>query len=134
MAKSRRDFLTMTSLAVLGAAAASRILAQNTSNLPAGAPPAFGAGPAFGPEVSTTTFEEAEKLVQFSNAESLIVVTEAGIVKVPVNPLQPLNALDADGTQRLAGLIDQHRLNGGSVLAASHQALPGDWRRLELSA
>jgi len=33
--------------------------------LPPGAPPAFGAGPAFGPEVSVTTFAEAEKLVQF---------------------------------------------------------------------
>ncbi|HTC78895.1 MAG TPA: amidase, partial [Terriglobales bacterium] len=35
------------------------------SNLPPGAPPAFGAGPAFGPEVSAATFAEAEKLVQF---------------------------------------------------------------------
>jgi Asp-tRNA(Asn)/Glu-tRNA(Gln) amidotransferase A subunit family amidase len=33
--------------------------------LPPGAPSAFGAGPAFGPEVSTTTFAEGEKLVQF---------------------------------------------------------------------
>jgi Asp-tRNA(Asn)/Glu-tRNA(Gln) amidotransferase A subunit family amidase len=65
MSKSRRDFLTITSLGVLGTAAASRLLAQNPSNLPPGAPPAFGAGPGFGPEVSTTTFDEAEKLVQF---------------------------------------------------------------------
>ena len=69
MAKSRRDFLTITSLGVLGTAAASRLLAQNPSNLPAGAPPAFGAGPAFGPEVSTGTFGEAEKLVQFPLTE-----------------------------------------------------------------
>src|SRR5512141_2823115 len=66
MSTSRRDFLTITSLGILGTAAASRILAQTPSNLPPGAPPAFGAGPAFGPEVSTTTFAEAEKLVQFS--------------------------------------------------------------------
>jgi Asp-tRNA(Asn)/Glu-tRNA(Gln) amidotransferase A subunit family amidase len=65
MSKSRRDFLTITSLGVMGAAAVSRLLAQNPSNLPPGAPPAFGAGPAFGPEVSATTFAEAEKLVQF---------------------------------------------------------------------
>src|SRR5256885_4831466 len=65
MSKSRRDFVTITSLGVLGTAAASRLLAQNPSNLPPGAPPAFGAGPGFGPEVSTTTFDEAEKLVQF---------------------------------------------------------------------
>jgi heme exporter protein A len=45
---------------------------------------------------------------------------------------EPLNALDADGTERIAGLIDQHRARGGAVLAASHQPLPGDWRRLEL--
>jgi len=33
---------------------------------PPGAPPTFGAGPALGPEVSVTTFAEAEKLVQVS--------------------------------------------------------------------
>ena len=63
--KSRREFLTLTSLGVLGAAAVSRIHAQDLSKLPPGAPPAFGAGPAFGPEVSVGTFAEAEKLVQF---------------------------------------------------------------------
>jgi Asp-tRNA(Asn)/Glu-tRNA(Gln) amidotransferase A subunit family amidase len=70
MTKSRREFLTITSLGVLGAAAASRIQAQNMSTLPPGAPTAFGAGPAFGPEVSTTTFAEAEKLVQFPLTDS----------------------------------------------------------------
>ncbi|HEY1678168.1 MAG TPA: amidase, partial [Candidatus Sulfotelmatobacter sp.] len=65
MSKSRREFLTTTSLGVLGAASASRLLAQNLSKLPPGAPPAFGAGPAFGPEVSVETFAQAEKLVQF---------------------------------------------------------------------
>src|SRR5579864_1771372 len=68
MSKSRRDFLTITSLGV-SAAAVSRLLAQNPSNLPPGAPPAFGAGPAFGPEVSANTFAEAEKLVQFNLTE-----------------------------------------------------------------
>jgi Asp-tRNA(Asn)/Glu-tRNA(Gln) amidotransferase A subunit family amidase len=43
--------------------------AQNPQNPPPGAPPAWGAGPAFGPEVSTTTFADAEKLVQFSLTE-----------------------------------------------------------------
>ncbi|HTD44333.1 MAG TPA: amidase [Bryobacteraceae bacterium] len=62
-------------MGVLGAAAALRSagqnpagqnpVAQNPQDLPPGAPPAFGAGPAVGPEVSTTTFAEAEKLVQF---------------------------------------------------------------------
>ena len=80
MAKSRRQFLTVTSMGVLGAAATLRTagqnpagqnmaaqnpVGQNPQDLPPGAPPAFGAGPAVGPEVSTTTFAEAEKLVQF---------------------------------------------------------------------
>jgi Asp-tRNA(Asn)/Glu-tRNA(Gln) amidotransferase A subunit family amidase len=70
MAKSRRQFLTVTSLGVLGAAAALRgqtqnPAAQNPADLPPGAPPAFGAGPAVGPEVSATIFAQAEKLVQF---------------------------------------------------------------------
>ena len=68
MAKSRREFVAVTSLAVLGAAGALRgqnPVTQNPADVPPGAPPAFGAGPAFGPEVSTTTFAEAEKLVQF---------------------------------------------------------------------
>ncbi len=45
---------------------------------------------------------------------------------------EPLNALDPDGAGRLAQLIDGHLGAGGAVLAASHQPLPGDWRRLEL--
>jgi Asp-tRNA(Asn)/Glu-tRNA(Gln) amidotransferase A subunit family amidase len=69
MSKSRRDFLTLTSLGMLGTAAVTRLCAQNVSNLPPGAPPAFGAGPGFGPEVSTATFAEAEKLVQFPLTE-----------------------------------------------------------------
>ena len=54
----------------MGAAAASRIHAQDLSTLPPGAPPAFGAGPAFGPEVSANTFAEAEKVVQFPLTDS----------------------------------------------------------------
>jgi len=60
---------------MLGAAAALRSQGQTPAGqapaeqdqeaLPPGAPPAFGTGPAVGPEVSVTTFAEAEKLVQF---------------------------------------------------------------------
>jgi len=70
MPKSRRHFLTKTSLGLLGAAVASsstregRELLEVPTQLPPGAPPAFGTGPAVGPEVSPTTFAEAEKLVQ----------------------------------------------------------------------
>jgi Asp-tRNA(Asn)/Glu-tRNA(Gln) amidotransferase A subunit family amidase len=64
MSKSRRQFLALTSLGVLGAAATYSSRAQNAADLPPGAPPAFGTAPAVGPEVSPSTFAEAEKLVQ----------------------------------------------------------------------
>jgi Asp-tRNA(Asn)/Glu-tRNA(Gln) amidotransferase A subunit family amidase len=65
--QSRRDFIATTSIGLIGAAAISieQAPTQNPSEPTAGAPPAFGGGPAFGPEVSTSTFAEAEKLVQF---------------------------------------------------------------------
>ena len=63
MSNSRRKFLAATSLGLLGAAA-HRSVAQTGSDLPPGMPPAFGTGPAVGPEVSPSTFAEAEKLVQ----------------------------------------------------------------------
>src|SRR5271165_6343210 len=65
MSKSRRQFLTETSLSLLAAATAYRSFAQQPSDLPPGAPPAFGAGPAVGPEVTPSTFAEAEKLARF---------------------------------------------------------------------
>ena len=72
MSKSRRDFLTQTSLGLIAASVASNSggqirpeeIAQEPTQLPPGAPPAFGTGPAVGPEVSPATFAEAEKLVQ----------------------------------------------------------------------
>ena len=45
---------------------------------------------------------------------------------------EPLNALDVDGAKRLARIIREHRESGGAVLAASHQALAGNWRIMEL--
>jgi Asp-tRNA(Asn)/Glu-tRNA(Gln) amidotransferase A subunit family amidase len=72
MSKSRRRFLTQTSLGLIGAAVASTPkaqdhavdLAQEPTQLPPGAPPAFGTGPAVGPEILPATVAEAEKLVQ----------------------------------------------------------------------
>ncbi|HET9994378.1 MAG TPA: amidase [Candidatus Acidoferrum sp.] len=72
MAKSRREFLTDSSLGLIGAAVvaggdakiSAQEIAQEPTQLPPGAPPAFGTGPAVGPEVSPATFGEAEKLVQ----------------------------------------------------------------------
>ena len=65
MSASRRDFLTLSTLSLLGAAAG---LGQNvppSAPPPAGAPPAFGTAPPFGPEVSPADFASAEKLVNF---------------------------------------------------------------------
>ena len=77
MSKSRRQFLTQATLSVLGAAVASRGSAQQSSQKPdqqpktpkppeptPGTPPAFGTAPPVGPEVSPSTFAEAERLMQ----------------------------------------------------------------------
>jgi Asp-tRNA(Asn)/Glu-tRNA(Gln) amidotransferase A subunit family amidase len=79
MSKSRRQFLTQTSLGILGAAVTTSANAQNLATeitqdpaqLPPGAPPAFGTAPPVGPVVSPATFAEAEKLVrvEFSAAD-----------------------------------------------------------------
>jgi heme exporter protein A len=45
---------------------------------------------------------------------------------------EPLNALDTDGRRRLGALVERHLEGGGAVLAASHQQLGGEWRKLEL--
>jgi Asp-tRNA(Asn)/Glu-tRNA(Gln) amidotransferase A subunit family amidase len=71
MSKSRRQFLAATSLSLLGATAASFSKAQMSQDLPPGSPSAFGTAPAVGPDVTMSTFAEAEKLVQMplSNSE-----------------------------------------------------------------
>ncbi len=58
----RRQFLIKAPLSLLAVASASR--AEQSDVPPPGAPPTFGTLPAVGPEVSPTTFAEAEKLVQ----------------------------------------------------------------------
>jgi Asp-tRNA(Asn)/Glu-tRNA(Gln) amidotransferase A subunit family amidase len=69
MSKSRRDFLTNSSLSLLGIAATSCTPQQKPPALPPGAPPAFATAPPVGPEVSPLTFAEAEKLVQVELSE-----------------------------------------------------------------
>jgi Asp-tRNA(Asn)/Glu-tRNA(Gln) amidotransferase A subunit family amidase len=69
MSESRRDFLATASMGLLGATISlhedhAQSPTQQPTAPPAGAPPAFGTGPGAGPEVSTATFAEAEKLVQ----------------------------------------------------------------------
>ena len=77
MPKSRRHFLATTSLGLLGAAAALDSQAQNPADQPPGTPPAFGTGPAVGPEVSATTFAEGQKLVQVELTETERAVAAA---------------------------------------------------------
>ena len=71
MSKSRRQFLSQASISLWGAAFALSSQAQQTSEPPPGAPPAFGTAPPVGPEVTPSTIAEAEKLmqVQLSAAE-----------------------------------------------------------------
>ena len=71
MGKSRRQFLTETTLGVLATLAATRrgtAIAQqapaSASSAPPGAPSAFATAPAAGPEVSASTFAAAEKLAR----------------------------------------------------------------------
>jgi Asp-tRNA(Asn)/Glu-tRNA(Gln) amidotransferase A subunit family amidase len=92
MPKSRREFLTQTSFGLVGAALASCSKTQKTSEAPkpveppAGAPPAFGTAPAVGPEVSPTTFVEAEKLV-ITELKPLEVKMAADSWRVTMAPL-----------------------------------------------
>lgn len=77
MSASRRDFLTLSALSFLGAAALGTGYGQNPpppntppTTPPPGTPPAFGTAPPFGPEVSASSFADAEKLVNFPLTES----------------------------------------------------------------
>jgi heme exporter protein A len=47
---------------------------------------------------------------------------------------EPLNALDDDGAARFANLVAAHLGSGGAVVAASHQPLTGEYRRLDLGS
>jgi Asp-tRNA(Asn)/Glu-tRNA(Gln) amidotransferase A subunit family amidase len=69
MSNSRREFLTQSTLTLLASAAAPALAQTPATPSTPGAPPAFGTSPAVGPEVTTNTFAEAEKLVQFPLCE-----------------------------------------------------------------
>lgn len=64
MPKSRREFLSGISVPLLIAAGGFQKQGQKPAPKPAGAPPAFGTAPPVGPDVTSNTFAEAEKLVQ----------------------------------------------------------------------
>ncbi|MEY2411607.1 MAG: hypothetical protein QOD84_213 [Acidobacteriaceae bacterium] len=75
MAKSRRQFLIVTSTGLIGTAVAQSGFAQTPDmHTTAGAPPAFGTGPLVGPEISPTTISEAEKLVQINMSDTDVAI------------------------------------------------------------
>lgn len=86
MASSRRQFLTHTVIGLASTAVSAAPAPDAGTSAPAGAPPTFGAGPTVGPEVSPTTFAEAEKLmqVQLTPAER---TQAAGTWRVSMAPL-----------------------------------------------
>ena len=67
-------------------------------------------------------------------------IKRAGLARVIASdaPLwlldEPVNGLDDEGVGRLAEAVAAHRSASGAVVATSHVALPGEWRRLELGA
>ena len=74
---TRRQFLIQAPVALVGAVAACRAGEQKTgvgatasASATPGAPPAFNTAPPVGPEVSTATFAEAEKLAQVSMTDA----------------------------------------------------------------
>ncbi len=65
MSTSRRDFIALGSMGLLATALPVPALQSPDTQTPTpGAPPAFGTANAVGPEVSSATFVEAEKLIQ----------------------------------------------------------------------
>jgi Asp-tRNA(Asn)/Glu-tRNA(Gln) amidotransferase A subunit family amidase len=92
MKKSRREFLTQTSLGVLalaatrGGTANAEDVPTSPSSAPPGAPSAFATAPPAGPEVSASTFAAAEKLarIELSAGE---LKQAAGTWRVAMAPL-----------------------------------------------
>ncbi len=73
MSTSRREFVALSSLGLLGtaiAAQASQVPASQDQSTTPGAPTAFGTAPPVGPQVSANTFKEAEKLVQLEMTDA----------------------------------------------------------------
>jgi len=132
MSKSRRQFLAATSLTLLGAAAASLSKAQVSADLPPGSPSAFGTGPVVGPQVTVSTFAEAEKLVQvsLSNAERTMAAaswrkTMAGLYERRTGPRKlALEASLAPGSRWDPVLPGQRTLPQGDRFIRS-KADPG---------
>src|SRR3954469_5532612 len=71
---TRRQFLITAPIGMLGVLAACRgeeqAAASSAPPWTPGAPPTFGTAPGAGPQVSTATFAEAEKLTQVSMTDA----------------------------------------------------------------
>jgi len=141
--KSRRQFLTQTSFALLGATATVSIAsAQAPSPSPTpGAPPAFGTAPAVGPEVTTATFAEAEKLVQvlqttgdraqaaanWRNAMATLYERRTGPRRVDIpNEIQPFSTVRSSLPGQLSGPTTDRFLRS----AADDTTLPSTDREI----
>jgi Asp-tRNA(Asn)/Glu-tRNA(Gln) amidotransferase A subunit family amidase len=104
---SRRQFLIKAPLGLLAVSTASRADEPKPEAPPPGAPPTFGTAPAVGPEVSPSTFAEAEKLAQvtMTAAEREMAATSWRTTMAPMlerrtGPRKvPLEASDAPATQ-----------------------------------
>lgn len=109
ISKSRRHFVTTAPLAILGAVAACNTPGQNTPSqqdtATPGAPPTFGTLAETGPEVTNSTFIEAEKLVQFT-----------------MEPSERAMAVDAWG-RSMAGLME--RRTGPRKMTIGPEVHPG---------
>jgi Asp-tRNA(Asn)/Glu-tRNA(Gln) amidotransferase A subunit family amidase len=75
MPGSRREFLARTAAGLVGAAAARKALAEQstpsaTPTPTAGTPPAFGTAPPVGPEISPATITDAQRLVRLEFTDS----------------------------------------------------------------
>ena len=95
----------------------------NADQLPAAAMEAMGIGHLADMPVRLLSTGQARKA-----RLARVIATQAPLWLLD----EPLNGLDADGADRLAQAIADHRAGGGAVLAASHQPLGSGWHRLEL--
>src|SRR5260370_37548937 len=101
MSSLRRRFLKRSLLGLVGIAPADGARAfagERVQEPPPGTPPAFGTGPAVGPEVTPATIAEAERLVQveYTAAER---AQAAGNWRVP--PAPPLRRRTGPPTMAL---------------------------------
>ena len=111
MPRSRRHFLTQTSLGLLATAIAP---AQTPNQTPTpGAPTVFGTAPPVGPAVSPATFAEAEKLLQID--------------------LKPADRAEAAGNWQQAMAPVYERRTGPRKLALKDEDVPATvWRPVGL--